>query len=203
VLAGAGTVGLEILEDAPDVDAVIVPVGGGGLLGGVASAIKVIAPRVRVVAVELAAGPGLLPALAAGRPVPVPRPNTLADGMPPPFVGTLPLAIAREAVDDAVTVTEAEIVEAMLLLMPRRDRRRDAGLFIAAHIAAPRSAPPPGARHRPWSAPPPGACRRLERAAAWSAPQALERATGPGALSSSIWFEISIKAYIAYSSVTS
>jgi len=120
VLAGAGTVGLEIVEDAPDVDVVIVPVGGGGLLGGVASAVKAVAPRARIVAVELEAGPGLGPALAAGKPVPVARPaGTLADGMTPPFIGALPLAIAREAVDDVVTVTEAEIIEAMLLLMTR------------------------------------------------------------------------------------
>jgi threonine dehydratase len=120
VLAGAGTLGLEIVEDVPDVDVVIVPVGGGGLLGGVASAVKAIAPRVRVVAVELEAGPGLAPALAAGKPVPAPRPaDTIADGMTPPFVGALPLAIAREAVDEIVTVSELEIVEAMLLLMTR------------------------------------------------------------------------------------
>src|ERR1700759_4075858 len=119
LLAGAGTVGLEILEDAPDVDCVIVPVGGGGLLGGVASAIKALAPRVRVVAVELEAGPGLGPALAAGKPVPSPRRDTLADGMTPPFVGALPLAIAREAVDEIVTVTEAEIIEAMACLITR------------------------------------------------------------------------------------
>jgi len=99
---------------------VIVPVGGGGLLGGVASAIKAAAPRVRVVAVELEEGPGLGPALAAGKPVPSPRPaDTLADGMTPPFVGALPLAIAREAVDEIATVTEAEIIDAMLLLMTR------------------------------------------------------------------------------------
>jgi threonine dehydratase len=120
LLAGAGTVGLEIVEDVPGVDAVIVPVGGGGLLGGVTSAIKAVAPRVRVVAVELEEGPGLGPAIAAGKPVPSPRPaDTLADGMTPPFVGALPLAIAREAVDEIVTVTEAEIVDAMLLLMTR------------------------------------------------------------------------------------
>jgi threonine dehydratase len=120
LLAGAGTVGLEVFDDVPGLDAVIVPVGGGGLLGGVSSAIKALAPRVRVIAVELEAGPGLGPALAAGKPVPSPRPpDTLADGMTPPFVGALPLAIAREAVDEIVTVTEAEIIEAMLLLMTR------------------------------------------------------------------------------------
>ena len=96
------------------------PVGGGGLLGGVASAVKQSRPGARVVvAVELAAGPGLGPALAAGKPVPVPRPATLADGMTPPFVGALPLEIAREAVDEIVTVTEAEIIEGMRFLMTR------------------------------------------------------------------------------------
>jgi threonine dehydratase len=119
VLAGAGTTGLEIATDMPDVELVLVPVGGGGLLSGVASAIKQIIPHARIVAIELEAGPGLGPAMAAGRPVPVKRPDTLADGMTPPFIGALPLAIAREAVDEIVTVTEAEIVEAMKLLMTR------------------------------------------------------------------------------------
>ena len=119
-LAGAGTVGLEIVEQAPDADAVVVPVGGGGLMAGVASAVKQASPRCRVIAVELAAGPGLGPALAAGKPVPVPRPaDTLADGMTPPFVGALPLAIARTSVDEIVTVTEEEIVVAMSLLLTR------------------------------------------------------------------------------------
>ena len=83
------------------------PVGGGGLLGGVASAVKQLRPGARVIAVELEAGPGLAPALAAGKPVPVTRPATLADGMTPPFVGALPLEIAREAVDEIVTVSES------------------------------------------------------------------------------------------------
>jgi threonine dehydratase len=118
VLAGAGTLGLEIVEDAPDADVVLVPVGGGGLIAGVASAIKGLQPRTRVVAVELEAGPGLGPAMRAGRPVSVRRPaDTLADGMTPPFVGKLPLEIAREAVDDVVTVSEDEIVETMKLLL--------------------------------------------------------------------------------------
>ena len=120
VLAGAATAGLEIVEDLPEADVVIVPVGGGGLLGGVASAVKQLRPAVRLVAVELAEGPGLAPALAAGKPVPVPRPaDTLADGMTPPFVGALPLEIARHAVDEIVSVTEKEIIEAMRLLMTR------------------------------------------------------------------------------------
>jgi threonine dehydratase len=120
VLAGAGTAGLETVEDLPDAAVVVVPVGGGGLLGGVASAVKQLRPVTRVIAVELAEGPGLAPALAAGKPVPAPRPaGTLADGMTPPFVGALPLAIAREAVDEIVSVTEAEIIGAMKLLLTR------------------------------------------------------------------------------------
>jgi len=119
-LAGAGTVGLEIVEQAPDVQTVFVPVGGGGLMAGVASAVKQLAPRCRVIAVELEAGPGLGPALAAGKPVPAPRPaDTLADGMTPPFVGARPLEIARTCVDEIVTVTEDEIVDAMALLLTR------------------------------------------------------------------------------------
>jgi threonine dehydratase len=130
VLAGAGTAGLEIAEDLADVELAVVPVGGGGLLSGVASALKQLSTSVRVVAVELEAGPGLGPALAAGRPIPVTRPATLADGMTPPFVGALPLAIAREAVDEIVTVTEAEIIDAMKLLMTR------AKLYVEASGAA-------------------------------------------------------------------
>jgi threonine dehydratase len=130
VLAGAGTTGLELAEQVPDVELVVVPVGGGGLLGGIASAVKQVKPAARVVAVELAAGPGLAPALAAGKPVRVSRPATLADGMTPPFVGALPLSIAREAVDEIVSVTEAEILEGMRLLMTR------AKLYVEASGAA-------------------------------------------------------------------
>jgi threonine dehydratase len=147
VLAGAGTVGLEIVEDVPDVAVVIVPVGGGGLLGGVASAIKALAPRARIVAVELEAGPGLGPALAAGKPVPSPRPDTLADGMTPPFVGALPLAIAREAVDEIVTVTEAEIIEGIMLLMTRAKLYVEgSGAAATAALVAGKVKAPAGAR---------------------------------------------------------
>ena len=120
VIAGAGTTGLEIVDDFQDVDVVVVPVGGGGLISGIASAVKQLRPSVKVVGVELAEGPGLAPALAAGKPVTVTRPwQTIADGMTPPFVGALPLAIAREAVDEVVGVSEEEIVEAMRLLLTR------------------------------------------------------------------------------------
>jgi threonine dehydratase len=138
VLAGAGTVGLEIAEDAADLDAVVIPVGGGGLMGGTSSALEQLRPNVRVIAVELAAGPGFGPARAAGKPVPVPRPaDTVADGMTPPFVGALPLAISEACVDEFVTVTESAIREAMAMLFSR------AKLYVegsgAAAVAALRS----------------------------------------------------------------
>ena len=120
LLAGAGTAGLEIVEDCPDVDVVIVPVGGGGLMGGVTSAVKQLKPGAAIVAVELEAGPGLKPAIDAGKSIHVDRPyGTLADGMTPPFVGQLPMEIARDEVDQIVTVTEEEIIGAIKLLMTR------------------------------------------------------------------------------------
>jgi threonine dehydratase len=130
VLAGAGTTGLEIMEDLPETDVVIVPVGGGGLMGGVVSAVKAMSPDTRVVAVELEAGPGLKPALESGRPVTVKRPVTLADGMTPPFVGKLPLEIAKEGVDELALVSEQEIIQTMKLLMTR------CKLFVEASGAA-------------------------------------------------------------------
>jgi threonine dehydratase len=148
VLAGAGTVGLEIVEDLPDVDLVLVPVGGGGLLGGVASAIVFLRPEARVVAVELAAGPGLAPALAAGKPVPVPRPHgTLADGMTPPFVGALPLAIVRRLGVEVAAVTEDEIEGAMRELATRAKLVVEgSGAAAAAALLSRRVAVPPDAK---------------------------------------------------------
>jgi len=118
-LAGAGTVGLELIEQAPGLDAVVVPIGGGGLMSGVACAVKALAPKCRVIGVELAEGPGMTPALAAGKPVPVTRPKTLADGLTPPFVGAIPLEVARQHVDEIVLVSEADIAEAMRALFER------------------------------------------------------------------------------------
>jgi len=131
LLAGTSSVGLEIVEDLPDVDAVFVPVGGGGLLAGVTSAIRQCSPRTRIVAVELAEGPGLQPALDYGKPLHVIRPQkTLADGMTPPFVGEIPLRITQEAVDAVVAVTETQIHDAMRWLLTR------AKLFVEASGAA-------------------------------------------------------------------
>lgn len=118
-IAGAGTVGLEIIEQVPDVEYVVVPIGGGGLMSGVASAVKALRPECRVVGVELEACPGMTPALAAGKPVTVTRSATIADGLTPPFVGAHTLAVAQESLDDLVLVSEEEIMEAMRELLVR------------------------------------------------------------------------------------
>ena len=118
-LAGAGTVGLELVDQCPDVEAVFVPIGGGGLMAGVACAVKALRPHCRVFGVELADGPGMTPALAAGKPVPVPRPRTLADGLTPPFVGALPLEAAKRHLESIVLVSEPGIADAMRALLER------------------------------------------------------------------------------------
>ena len=110
VMAGQGTVGLEILEDAPAVDVVVVPVGGGGLIGGITAAV---APRgVRVVGVEPEGSAALLRGLEAGEPVAV-APETIASGLDAPFAGTRALEVCAAAGVEVVTVTDAEIAEGM------------------------------------------------------------------------------------------
>jgi threonine dehydratase len=146
-LAGAGTVGLELLEQAPDLDAVLVPIGGGGLLAGVACAVKALKPTCRVIGVELAEGPGMTPALAAGKPVPVPRPKTLADGLTPPFVGAIPLEVARRHVDEIVLVSEDDIALAMRAFFERaRLVVEGSGAAATAALLAKRVTLPPGTR---------------------------------------------------------
>ena len=148
VIAGAGTTGLEILEDVPDADVIVVPIGGGGILSGIASAARPVRPGVRLVGVELEEGPGMAPALAAGKPVKVTRPwNTVADGMTPPFVGALTLEIVREAVDDVVGISESAIVEAMKLLMTRAKLYVEgAGAAATAALLDGKIRVPPGAK---------------------------------------------------------
>jgi threonine dehydratase len=114
VLAGQGTVGLEIAEDLPDVDVVVVPVGGGGLVGGVASAL----PGPRIVAVEPVGSAALGESLAAGRQVRI-EPRSIADGLNTPLAGELPTHICRERGVEHVLVTEEEIEEAFRFLYER------------------------------------------------------------------------------------
>jgi threonine dehydratase len=117
-IAGQGTVGLEIVEDVPDVDVVVVPVGGGGLLAGVAVAVKGVRPEARVVGVEPELSTALHSALAAGERVQV-EPNSIADGLSAPHAGRLAIEISRELVDDVVLVSEEEIEDAFRFLYGR------------------------------------------------------------------------------------
>jgi threonine dehydratase len=113
IIAGQGTVGLEILEQCPDVSAIYVPVGGGGQLAGIAAAVKRLRPSVRVVAVEPEGAAKLKPALAAGAPVTLDRVGTIADGLMPVRMGDLTFAHARAFVDECVTVSDRQIADAV------------------------------------------------------------------------------------------
>ena len=119
VIAGQGTVGLELAEEAPEAEVVIVPVGGGGLIAGVAAALAAIRPAVRVVGVEAEGAPTLTRALAAGHAVRLDALATMADGTALRSVSDLTLAHAMAHVDEVVTVSEEEISQAVLLLLER------------------------------------------------------------------------------------
>ena len=119
IIAGQGTVGLELLEQLPDLDTVVVPVGGGGLLAGVVSALRGSGSRARIVAVQAAGASSLAPSLRAGRRIELDSVDTIADGLATRAVGELPFAIAAREVDLTVEVTDAEIAEAVLLLLER------------------------------------------------------------------------------------
>ncbi len=113
VVAGHGTVGLEIAEDVPDVEVVVCPIGGGGLISGIATGLDC-----RVVGVEPEGSTAMISALAAGRSVPV-QPKTVADGLATPFAGELNIRICQERVEEVVLVSDAEIEAAMRLLYAR------------------------------------------------------------------------------------
>jgi threonine dehydratase len=117
VIAGQGTLGLELLEQCPDMDAVVVPIGGGGLVGGVGLAIKAARPEVRVIGVQAEALDAMKQALATGTRTTVPPASTIADGIGVRQVGEITLDLARHYLDDVVTVTEEELANAILLLL--------------------------------------------------------------------------------------
>ncbi len=117
VVAGQGTMGLEILEQAPDLDAIVVPVGGGGLLSGVGTVMKARKPSVQVIGVEPEHAASFKAALGAGHPVDVVLEPTLADGLAVARTGAIPFAILSQVVDELVTVDEATIALAILRLI--------------------------------------------------------------------------------------
>jgi threonine dehydratase len=119
IIAGQGTVGLEIADDLPNVDAVLVPVGGGGFSAGVASAIKLRLPNARVIGVEPTGAPKLSRARAAGKPVKLEHSGGLADGLLAVEIGTLTFAHHQRYLDDVVLVDDAALRRAMRLLLDR------------------------------------------------------------------------------------
>lgn len=119
IIAGQGTAGLEIAHDLPDVGTVLVPVGGGGLSAGVATAIKLTCPGARVVGVEPAGAPKLSRARAAGQPVRLDHTSGLADGLLAVEVGRLPFAHHQQFIDQVVTVEDSALIGAIRLLLDR------------------------------------------------------------------------------------
>jgi threonine dehydratase len=119
VMAGQGTTALELLEDVPDLDLLVLPVGGGGLIAGCATVAKALRPGVRIVGVEPEAGDDTRRSLAAGERVHVGVPRTIADGLGAPEPGELTFEVNRRLVDEVVTVTDDEILDAMAYLFDR------------------------------------------------------------------------------------
>ena len=119
VMAGQGTMGLEVLQQVPDVTTIVVPVGGGGMISGVATAVKAHRPSVRVVGVEAEASPGAVRSLEAGAPAHVEASDTLADGIAVKRIGDLAFPHLQALADDVVTVSEEEIIRAIFFLLER------------------------------------------------------------------------------------
>lgn len=119
VIAGHATLGLEILEGLPDADLVVVPVGGGGLISGVALAVKVLRPACRVVGVQPEGAQAVRRALDSGTPVRIDPPRTVADGLTAPFCGERNFEVIRRDVDDVVVIPDEAILEGLRYLAAR------------------------------------------------------------------------------------
>ena len=119
VIAGQGTLGLEILQQHPDIEAIVAPIGGGGLIGGIACAVKETNPNVQVFGVQPAKLPSMQAALDAGKPVTIPSAVTIADGIAVRRCGDHTLPLVQKYVDQIVTVDDEEIANAILLLLER------------------------------------------------------------------------------------
>ena len=145
VIAGQGTVGLEILDQCPDLQTVVVSAGGGGLLSGIAVAVKSRRPDVRVVAVQAEGAAAFPGSLAAGKPVPLATMATMADGIAVPAPGELTFAHVSELVDEMRTVTEEDLSRALLFCLERAKLVVEpAGVAaVAAVLADPASFAPP------------------------------------------------------------
>lgn len=136
VIAGQGTIGLELLEDAPELGAVIVPVSGGGLIGGIALALKAAKPGVRVIGVSMERGAAMHASLAAARPVQVEEEETLADSLGGGIglENRYTLRLVRDLVDDLILVTEEQIAEAMAHLFHQDRLVAEGGGAVGAAV---------------------------------------------------------------------
>ena len=145
IVAGQGTVGLEVLEQCPEVRTVLVGTGGGGVVAGVGVAVKAMRPDVTVVAVQAETAAAYPASLAAGRPIPVDRMATMADGIAVGCPGELPFALVQDVVDEVVTVSEAAISKALLLCLERAKQVVEpaGAAAVAAVLAEPRRWEPP------------------------------------------------------------
>jgi threonine dehydratase len=119
VIAGQGTLGLELLEQLADADTIVVPVGGGGLIAGIIAAVRGLGSHARIVGVQSAGAAALRPSLRAGKPVSAPVTDTIADGLATGSLGALPFELMRSELDDAIEVSDAEIAAAILFLLER------------------------------------------------------------------------------------
>jgi threonine dehydratase len=147
IIAGQGTVGLEIMEDSPDVDTIVVCVGGGGLISGIAVAAKALNPRVRIVGVEPEGAPVVTRSLVAGYPVTIEKITTVADGLAAPFAAPTSQRLIERLVDDVVIVTDDEILSALRLLLQRTKLLVEpAGAAATAALLAGRAGAQPGSR---------------------------------------------------------
>jgi threonine dehydratase len=143
-IAGQGTVGLEIVEDVPDADVVVVPIGGGGLIAGIAVAVKSMRPGARIIGVEPELSTAMHSALAAGERVEV-TPASIADGLSAPHAGRMALGICRQLVDEVVLVSEAEIRAGFRFLYERAKLAAEpAGAVATAALLAGKVSLEPG-----------------------------------------------------------
>jgi threonine dehydratase len=120
IIAGQGTIGLEIVSQLPEVEAILIPVGGGGLIAGIATAVKSMLPQASIIGVQTAACASALAARSAGKPTTVTDKYSIADGISVKQTGQLPFTIMQRFVDDLVAVQEEEIATAMLELLERK-----------------------------------------------------------------------------------
>jgi threonine dehydratase len=124
IIAGQGTLGLEVIEDLPAAGTIVIGIGGGGLIAGCALAIRATHPNTRIIGVEPEGANTMALSMAEGRAMSIAQVNTIADGLAPPFAGALTYSIIRDMVDDVVVISDEEIVEGMRFL------------FESAHLVA-------------------------------------------------------------------